>query len=162
MKKFFQQGLMMAAGIFVVPATMSMADQSVHSKECRADDPRLESLKRFFHSVHSPLERLASVFISEADEHELDWRLLPGLSFVESTGGKSPRGNNIFGWNNGNSNFRTISEGIHVVASRLANAPMYRGKDLVAKLRTYNQNPKYVACVRTAMKQISADDADDE
>ena len=162
MKKFFQQGLMMAAGIFVVPATMSLADQSVHSKECRADDPRLAMLKRFFHAVNSPLERLASVFIREADEHELDWRLLPSLSFVESTGGKSPRGNNIFGWNNGNSNFPSISEGIHVVASRLANSPIYRGKGLVQKLQTYNRNPKYVACVRTAMKQISADEADDE
>ncbi len=139
-----------------------MADQSVHSKECRADDPRLESLKQFFRSVHSPLEKLASVFISEADEHELDWRLLPGLSFVESTSGRSPRGNNIFGWNNGNSNFRTISEGIHVVASRLANSPMYRGKGLVEKLKTYNRNPKYVACVRTAMRKISDDEGDDE
>ncbi len=153
---------MMAAGIFVVPATISLADQSVHSKECRADDPRLESLRRFFHSVNSPLEKLASVFISEADEHELDWRLLPGLSFVESSSGRSPRGNNIFGWNNGNSNFKTISEGIHVVASRLAEAPMYRGKGLIQKLQTYNRNPKYVATVRTAMRQISADEADEE
>jgi hypothetical protein len=161
MKKFFQQGLMMAAGIFVVPATMSLADQSVHSKECRADDPRLETLRSFFHTVHSPLEKLASVFINEADEHELDWRLLPGLSFVESASGRSPRGNNIFGWNNGNSNFKTISEGIHVVASRLAESPMYRGKGLIQKLQTYNQNPKYVATVRTAMRQISADEADE-
>jgi hypothetical protein len=162
MKKFFQQGLMMAAGIFVVPATMSLADQSAHSKECRADDPRLAILQRFFRTMHSPLEKLASVFINEADQHELDWRLLPGLSFVESTGGRSPRGNNVFGWNNGNSNFRSISEGIHVVASRLANAPMYRGKGLVQKLQTYNRNPKYVASVRTAMNQISADEGDDE
>lgn len=138
-----------------------MADQSVHSKECRADDPRLEVLRNFFHSVHSPLEKLASVFLVEADEHDLDWRLLPGLSFVESTGGRAPRGNNIFGWNNGNSNFRSISEGIHIVASRLANSPMYRGKGLVDKLRTYNRNPKYVASVRTAMKQISNDEADE-
>jgi hypothetical protein len=162
MMKFFQQGLMMAAGIFVLPATISLADQSVHSKECRADDPRLESLRHFFHSVNSPLEKLASVFINEADEHELDWRLLPGLSFVESTSGRSPRGNNIFGWNNGNSNFKTISEGIHIVASRLAESPMYRGKGLIQKLKTYNQNPKYVATVRTAMRQISADEADEE
>ncbi len=152
----------MAAGIFVVPATMSLAEQSVHSKECSFDDPRLESLKRFFHSVNSPLEKLASVFIKEADEHELDWRLLPGLSFVESTGGRVARGNNVFGWNNGNSSFRTVSEGIHVVASRLANSPMYRGKGLIQKLQTYNRNPKYVACVRTAMKQISSTEESDE
>ncbi len=138
-----------------------MAEQSVHSKECRSDDPRLKSLQKFFHAMNSPLERIAAVFINEADEHNLDWRLLPGLSFVESTGGRAPRGNNVFGWNNGNSNFRSGSEGIHIVASRLANAPMYRGKGLVQKLRTYNQNPKYVACVRSAMRQIAADETDD-
>lgn len=161
MKKFFQQGLMMAAGLFVLPATMSMAEQSVHSKECRADDPRLRSLQQFFHAMNSPLEKLASVFINEADEHDLDWRLLPGLSFVESTGGRAPRGNNVFGWNNGNSNFHSVSEGIHVVASRLSNSPMYKGKGLIQKLQTYNRNPKYVACVRTAMRQIAEDEVDD-
>ncbi len=161
MKKFVQQGLMMAAGIFAIPATVSLADQSVHAKECRADDPRLDSLRKFFHSINSPLERLASVFISEADEHGLDWRLLPSLSFVESTSGRAARGNNIFGWNNGNSAFKSIGEGIHVVASRLAESPMYRGKGLIQKLQTYNQNPKYVACVRTAMRQIAEDEADD-
>jgi hypothetical protein len=161
MKKFFQQGLMMAAGFLVLPASMSMAEQSVHSKDCRADDPRLLSLQRFFHSMNSPLERIAAVFINEADEHDLDWRLLPGLSFVESTGGRAPRGNNVFGWNNGNSNFRSISEGIHVVASRLANSPMYKGKGLIQKLQTYNRNPKYVACVRTAMLKIADDETDD-
>jgi hypothetical protein len=161
MKKLIQQGLMMAAGIFAVPATMSMADQSVHSKGCRTDDPRLVSLQKFFRTVHSPLEKLAAVFINEADEHHLDWRLLPGLSFVESTGGKSPRGNNVFGWNNGNSNFRSISEGIHVVASSLANSRIYRGKGLSQKLRSYNQNPRYVACVKTAMRNISNEEIDD-
>ena len=139
-----------------------MAEQPVHSKECREDDPRLEKLKRFFHSVNSPLEKLASVFITEADEHELDWRLLPGLSFVESTSGRAAHGNNIFGWNNGKSSFASVTEGIHVVASRLADSPMYKGKGLVQKLQTYNRNPKYVACVRTAMRQIFEDEADDE
>jgi hypothetical protein len=78
---------------------------------------------------------------------------------VESTGGKAARGNNIFGWNNGNSSFRTVSEGIHVVASRLAYSPLYRGKGLIEKLRTYNQNPDYVSCVRNAMRQISQAEA---
>jgi hypothetical protein len=160
MKNLFQQGLM-AAGLFVLPATTSMAEQSTHSKECRLDDPRLKTLQKFFHAMNSPLERIAAVFISEADQHDLDWRLLPGLSFVESTGGRAPRGNNIFGWNNGNSNFNSVSEGIHFVASRLANSPFYKGKDLVEKLRTYNRNPKYIASVQTAMRQIAADETDD-
>jgi hypothetical protein len=158
-KKFVQQGLMMAAGFFVIPAAVSHADQSVHSNDCRQDDPRLASLRRFFHAAHSPLERMASVFISEADIHHLDWRLLPGLSFVETSGGKTSRGNNVFGWNNGNSAFRSVREGIHVVASRLAYSPYYRGKSVVEKLQTYNRNPEYVASVQNVMRRISFADA---
>jgi hypothetical protein len=161
-KKFIQQGLMMAAGFLAVPATMSMAEQSVQSNECRQDDPRLESLRKFFHAMHSPLEKLASVFVSEADAHHLDWRLLPGLSFVESTSGLAAHGNNVFGWNNGKSTFRTVSEAIHVVATSLSSSPMYRGKGLIEKLRTYNHNPAYVTSVRKAMQQIASDEADDE
>ncbi len=150
---------MMAAGIFSLPATVSHADQSVHSNECRQDDPRLSSLRRFFKAAHCPLERLASVFISEADIHHLDWRLLPGLSVVESGGGKSYRGNNIFGWNNGNSSFRSVGEGIHVVASRLAYSPIYRGKGMIEKLQTYNRNGGYVASVTAVMQRISVTEA---
>jgi hypothetical protein len=160
-KKFLQQGFIVAAGVISIPVMMTKADQLVNSNECREKDPRLQSLQRFFHEVDSPLEELASVFISEADAHKLDWRLLPGLSFVESTGGRAGHGNNVFGWNNGKSSFRTISEGIHVVATSLAYSPMYRNKGLVEKLRTYNQNPEYVASVRTVMRQIEAD-ADEE
>jgi hypothetical protein len=155
MKKFFQQGLIMAAGVFALPATMSHADQSVHSNECRSDDPRLACLRRFFHAANCPLERMAAVFISEADLHHLDWRLLPGLSFVETGGGKSYRGNNVFGWNNGKSSFKTIREGIHVVASRLAYSPFYRGKGLTEKLQTYNSDENYPKMVRGVMRQIS-------
>jgi hypothetical protein len=155
MKKFFQQGLIMAAGIFSLPATITHADQSAPAKECREDDPRLQCLRRFFHAANCPLERLASVFIVEADFHQLDWRLLPSLSFVESSGGKSYRGNNVFGWNNGQASFPSIGEGIRVVASRLHYAPMYRGKGLIEKLRTYNSNVSYVQSVRQVMRQIS-------
>ena len=149
---------MMAAGFIAIPATLSIAEQPVHANECREDDPRLDRLRRFFHAMNSPLEKLASVFLNEADAHDLDWRLLPGLSFVESTGGLAAQGNNVFGWNNGKSRFRSISEGIHVVATSLAESPMYKNKGLIQKLQTYNSNPKYVSTVQFAMRQIEADE----
>jgi hypothetical protein len=158
MKKFIQQGLIMAAGFIAIPASLSQAEQPVHSNECRQDDPRLERLRRFFRNMHSPLEKLASAFLSEADEHKLDWRLLPSLSVVESTAGRASHGNNVFGWNNGKSTFRSITEGIHVVATSLESSPIYRNKGLIQKLQTYNRNPKYVSTVQTAMRQIDADE----
>jgi hypothetical protein len=91
-----------------------------------------------------------------ADQHNLDWRLLPSLSLVESTGGKAYKNNNIFGWNNGDTKFRSVREGIFVVASRLKRARQYRGKGLDAKLHTYNPAADYPAKVKSAMRRISA------
>ena len=48
---------------------------------------------------------MPSTFLEAADDYALDWRLLPSLSYVESTGGKAARNNNLFGWNSGRAQF---------------------------------------------------------
>ena len=98
---------------------------------------------------------MSAAFIQEADIHHLDWRLLPGLSMVESGGGRSYRGNNVFGWNNGNSSFSTVREGIHQVASRLAHSRSYRDKGVTEKLRAYNPNEGYSDSVKLMMRRMS-------
>src|SRR5262249_55038158 len=103
-------------------------------------DPREVELRQFLHKGNCPAESSASVFLAEADEHRLDWRLLPSLAFVESTGGKFAHHNNIFGWANGVSRFATRREAIHSVAKALAEAPAYKGKDLKGKLWAFNQS----------------------
>lgn len=155
MKKFVQHSLMLVAGFVGLPAVTSHADQKVTVPECRQDDPRFLSLRRFFHNSKSPVEHLSAAFISEADIHHLDWRLLPGLSMVESGGGRAYRGNNVFGWNNGNSSFASVREGIHVVASRLAYSNFYRGKGVTQKLLTYNPNEGYSDSVKVMMRRMS-------
>jgi hypothetical protein len=146
---------MVFAGLVSIPAVTSQADQKVTVPECRQDDPRFLSLKRFFHKAKSPVEHLSAVFISEADVHHLDWRLLPGLSMVESGGGRAFRGNNVFGWNNGNSSFSSVREGIHFVASKLAYSKYYRNKSTSEKLATYNPNEGYPDSVKSMMLRIS-------
>lgn len=156
MKKYLQHGLFVVAGIVSFPVAVSRASAQLAQPECNQNDRRFISLRRFLHNAKSPMEHLAAVFIQEADAHHLDWRLLPGLSVVESGCGRVYRGNNIFGWNNGNSSFGSIREGIHFVADRLASARSYRGKSIEGKLVAYNPNEGYSRKVQSVMHRISA------
>lgn len=48
------------------------------------DDARIESLRQFFQKYGSPLEPFAKDFINSADNHNLDYRLLPAIAMQES------------------------------------------------------------------------------
>ena len=74
---------------------------------------------------------------------------------VESGGGRTARGNNLFGWANGKSTFTSIGEAIHHVARALSYGQAYRGKDLNGKLTTFNHGPDYRAMVQDIMNQIA-------
>src|SRR5579875_3181716 len=56
-------------------------------------DVRATRLQRFLNRIHSPVAPLSAEFVREADENHLDWRLLPSISVVESSGGKYYRNN---------------------------------------------------------------------
>ncbi len=149
---------MMMAGLVSLPAAISHADSKTEVHECKSSDARFLQLKKFFHGRKCPIEHLSAAFIREADVHHLDWRLLPSLSMVESGGGRSFRGNNVFGWNNGNSKFGSVREGIHFVAGKLANSRYYRNKTVSEKLQAYNPNDGYADSVQLVMRQISRTD----
>lgn len=122
-------------------------------------DARLSMLQSFFQYAHSPLKALAGEFLEAADRHGLDWRLLPSISMVETGCGRTAVGNNLFGWNSGLKRFASAREAIRVVAARLAESKLYRGKDLNALLATYNSHPRYAARVRSVMGQIGPSEA---
>jgi hypothetical protein len=98
---------------------------------------------------------LAADFVHAADENQLDWRLLPSISVIESGGGKAYKNNNIFGWANGEYLFSTLKAGIHEVAYKLGRSPLYRNRDVPAKLHLYNPNEEYATNVMTVMSRIS-------
>jgi hypothetical protein len=118
-------------------------------------DPRVEKLVRYFARLHCPVLPLAPEFVQAADENRLDWRLLPGISVIESGGGKAYKNNNIFGWDNGLHVFSSVRSGIREVASRLGKSPLYRNRDLVGKLKVYNHDEAYARNVVGVMNQIS-------
>ena len=153
MKRFFPSGLIFA-GVLGIAAGSVQTDQDV-TKNRKKFDLREAILRKFLKEQHCPDQEYAELFISEADIHGLDWRLLPSLALVESGGGRKARGNNLFGWANGKSTFTSIGEAIHHVAQVLAHGRAYQGKDLNAKLLTYNHLPDYRVMVQDIMRQIA-------
>jgi hypothetical protein len=154
MKRFWASGVMVFAGVVGISAASLQTDQDV-TKNRKKFDLRAAILRKFLRDRHCPDQEYTEVFLAEADAHGLDWRLLPTLALVESGGGKTSKGNNLFGWANGKSTFTSISEAIHHVAATLAHGKAYRGKDLDGKLATYNKRTDYRAMVRDIMDQIA-------
>jgi hypothetical protein len=119
-------------------------------------DPRTARLKRFFSSLHCPIFNLAEDFVQAADDNHLDWRLLPSISVIESSGGKAYRNNNIFGWGIGGPlPFPSIRAGLNMVAFKLGRSALYRNLDIPGKLRVYNPDASYPGRVMDVMNRIS-------
>ncbi len=135
---------------------MLLGAAALTGQQQAANETRESALERYFREIRSPLAALAPAFIAAADSHGIDWRLLPAISVVESGAGRKFRNNNVFGWNGGRAEVANIVEGIWHVASRLAQSPIYAGKDSLAKLRAYNpRHPEYALRVLTEMARVS-------
>ena len=145
---------MFAVGIAAVPVAMSPRLMPAPAPEHRSD-PRLETLRTFFRNAACPAVEYAAAFLEAADYNELDWRLLPSLSYVESTGGKSAHNNNLFGWDSGRAQFRSPIAGIQAVAYRLSHSNLYKDKELDELLATYNSNAEYGRKVKSVMRRIA-------
>jgi hypothetical protein len=137
-------------------AAVSVSGQRVPQPGYR-NDPRLALLRNFFLAFRSPVSHLAPEFLAAADRYDLDWRLLPSISVVESGGGKNATRNNIFGWASARKGFTSVRGSIGWVASRLARSKLYQNKDLDGILATYNPRAGYPARVKSVMKLIAPD-----
>ncbi|MEO7649576.1 MAG: hypothetical protein ABIZ80_03855 [Bryobacteraceae bacterium] len=125
---------LLSNGFFVFAAIIATREMAVSPEHTPApeyySDPRLDLLQKFFQAWNCPAQDFSEQFLRSADEHNLDWRLLPSISVVELGGGRDAPNNNMFGWDNGRAAFPSISAGIEGVASRLKNSKLYRDKDL--------------------------------
>jgi hypothetical protein len=84
-------------------------------------DIRVNRLETFFLSYNSPLAKYSDKFIEVADKYNIDWRLIPAITGVESTFGKRiPQSSyNAYGWANGKYRFSSWDESIEVVGKTL-------------------------------------------
>ncbi|MBV8906983.1 MAG: glucosaminidase domain-containing protein [Acidobacteriia bacterium] len=155
MRKLLFGGLAVVAVMVFLPAHISQRQvHTVVTPDYRSDW-RLESLTRFFQRSACPALRYAGEFLAAADSYDLDWRLLPSISFIESTGGKAAPNNNLFGWDAGRAWFPSATAAIHEVGYQLTHSDLYRDKDVDEILATYNPNTGYAAKVKFVMRQIA-------
>ena len=117
-------------------------------------DNREELIRRFFERHKAPAAKYAKLFVQVADENNLDWKLLPTLALIESTGGKfQSRRNNIFGWDSGKARFSTVEDAIRHVGRALNKGP-YKDKTLDQKIHVYNTHRTYYTLFYKVMKTI--------
>jgi hypothetical protein len=147
--------LVVFAGLLAVPGTTGVGHRAVNEFKPETTDPRLVRLQQFLGERDCPITKYAADFIEAADANDLDWRLLPSISLVESGGGKEYMNNNVFGWDSCRQRFPSVRAGIHIVASRLALSDLYRYKNLEGKLRTYNPRAEYQSLVKSVMRSIA-------
>jgi hypothetical protein len=147
--------VLLFAALLALPVGVSVS-QGAARVTVSEHDPRLERLEQFFAQRDCPLRNAAAEFLVAADANGLDWRLLPSLALIESSGGKDYTNNNVFGWDSCRESFDSVVSGIHFVADRLANSKMYKDKGLTEKLRTYNPVPDYPARVKAVMISLGS------
>jgi hypothetical protein len=152
MTKTISKGFVLVAGLLAAGG-IADSDPRPTEKDHRCD-PRQARIQQFFKERDCPAQKLAADFVAAADMNRIDWRLLPSLSLVESTGGKYQKNNNMFGWENSNFRFRNNKEGVYYVASALRHAQPYRDKNLDGVLRSYNPDAAYPARVKAVMEQL--------
>jgi hypothetical protein len=148
---------LLAVGLLAAPATFSVQQPSAPARSESAD-PRLNLLWQYFADRDCPLRDSAADFLVAADQNDLDWRLLPSISMIESSGGKDYKNNNVFGWDSCRESFPSVQAGIHFVASKLAKSKLYKNKNLDQKLSTYNPQPDYRPRVKAVMRAMGRPD----
>ena len=156
MRKLLSGGLAVFAGIVSLPSPGSVHAERTPPSNRRNTDVRLERLKTFFGKLNCPAKDYSVDFIAAAERYDLDWRLLPSLSFVETSGGKGARNNNLFGWDSGRAHFPSPAAGIHAVGYLLKHSSVYKNKTLERLLTVYNPGAEqYVEKVKSVMRRIS-------
>lgn len=146
---------LLVAGLLAAPATVSV-QQYKASPAVKENDPRLSRLQKYFGDRDCPLRDSAKDFLLAADQNHLDWRLLPSISIIESSGGKYYGNNNVFGWGSAKERFSSVRAGIHYVAAQLGKSKRYKGKDIDSKLQLYNPLPEYSQKVKAVMRAIGS------
>lgn len=121
------------------------------------DLDKANRLDAYFQANNMPLAGYGLAFVQAADKYGIDWRLLPAIGVIESTGGKFMANNNPFGWGNGDIKFTNVLDAIDQISSNLggfnpATARLYRDASTIKKLHYYNPADVYATKVMAVMR----------
>jgi len=121
-------------------------------------DPRVAILGSFLESKGSPLVDFADEFVKYADMNNLDWRLVPSITGVESSFGKRIPQNsyNAYGWANGNFSFESWDNSISHVSKTLNEKYYNKGATNINKIARRYAPPSssWAGKVKYFMKKI--------
>lgn len=95
-------------------------------------DQRVAAVLRLLPAA-SPLRPIAELMVALSDDSGVDWRLLPVISMLESTGGLYACEGNAWGWRNCDVTWDRFEDGANAVAYALSQAP-YAGHDFATQL----------------------------
>lgn len=137
-------------------------EEVINIKEIRAN-----AIDAYFKEKDMPLYGYGMKMVEEAEKNEIDWRLLPSISVIETTGGKfmckNPKApNNPFGWGSCKIGFESLDKAIETIAKNLGGnnpktAHHYSDKDIKGIIDSYNPPsivPDYYSKVLRVMNTI--------
>ncbi len=147
--------------VFFIPQTAQAQENrlvmagisAVLKNEVIEPDERAEKLTALLEKYDSPLVPYAEDFVAMADKHQIDWRLLPAITGVESTFGRQIpyHSYNAYGWNNGHYRFQSWENSIEIVSKALKEKYYDRGLD-----NPYKIGPVYAPPSSTWAKRVNA------
>ena len=128
-------------------------------------EERAAKIDEYFANGNMPLAGYGMKMVTEAEEHGLDWRLIPAIAVRESTGGLyacKKATYSAFGWGSCKISFKSYDHSIEVLAMNLGGdnpktSRYYDNKSIEQILKTYNPPsvvPKYADQVIAIMNKI--------
>jgi hypothetical protein len=94
--------------------------KDVKLQELTERSRKARRIREFYARWNAPMADNAEFIVDTSEKYGIDWRLIPAISIVESTGGRYCfRSYNSFGW--GKMSFSSFEEAIDTVARGLAN-----------------------------------------
>jgi Mannosyl-glycoprotein endo-beta-N-acetylglucosaminidase len=149
----------------IIETIVSTITQEIESLS-PVKDTRADRIDAYFAKYDTPLAGQGKHFVVAADKNGIDWKLLPAIAMMESSGGQhEAKKFNPFGWNCPKTcrhGFASYAEAILTVAENLGGnnqrtAKYYADKSVKQILETYNPpsvRPDYVPLVMGIMKKI--------
>ncbi|MEO5635374.1 MAG: hypothetical protein ABIR14_02190 [Candidatus Paceibacterota bacterium] len=144
------------------PKNEADSEREIREKTLKAQGKAIDA---YFRARGMPLKGTGRKMAEEAEKNGLDYRLLPAIAVVESTGGKHACkrvANSFFGWGSCKISFESKDKAIEIVARNLGGnnpntAHHYDGKTTKQILQKYNPPsivPKYAGNVMRVMNSI--------
>lgn len=99
-------------------------------------DVRTMAIRNVFKKNRSPLADYADTYVRAADTYNIDWKLLPSISGLESSFGVHyVKGSyNAYGWGSGYIYFNSWEDGIYTISKALREKYYNKGADDVWKI----------------------------